>query len=282
MLGLGVTIEASGKVAEFDSKTRLAAGDLVLQNNLWYGFGAGNTIAEFAGGADQAHTRDYLSDAANGNRVADPLLRGISRTAGSNGLDPRPATGSPALDPAGVQEVENASIKRTSYAGAFNATDNWIAGWTALEAHGYVSNEVVESDIIYITDADLPAGKQFSWTKNNTYILDGMVFVKPGSKLFIEAGTVVKGALGDGDNASGLVVTMGAQIFAEGTAEEPIIFTSEIDDLNGSLTELDRGLWGGVVVLGDAPTNNATADGTKLVEGVNEIANPEAYAKSSI
>mgnify|MGYP007000360708 len=68
--GLAVTIEASGKVAGFDAKTRLAEGDLILQNNLWYGFGAGNTIAEFAGGEDQAHTRDYLSDAANANRVA--------------------------------------------------------------------------------------------------------------------------------------------------------------------------------------------------------------------
>ena len=177
--------------------------------------------------------------------------------------------------------MENASIKRTSYAGAFNATDNWIAGWTALEAHGYVSNEVVDQigSTIYVTDADLVAGEDYNMTNNNTYVLSEMVFVKPGSKLFIEEGTVIKGAIGDGDEASGLVVTMGAQIFAEGTAEEPIIFTSEIDDLNGSLTELDRGLWGGVVVLGDAPTNNATADGTKLVEGVNEIANPESYAK---
>jgi hypothetical protein len=162
---LGVTIEASGKVAEFDSKTRLAAGDLILQNNLWYGFGAGNTIAEFAGGADQAHTRDYLSDAANGNRVADPLFRGISRTAGSNGLDPRPATGSPALDPAGVKVYSSDNIRQMSFTGAFNATDNWIAGWTALEAHGYVSNEVIESTTVTITDADLIAGINYTWTK---------------------------------------------------------------------------------------------------------------------
>src|SRR5690606_28118127 len=92
------------------------------------------------------------------------------------------------------------------------------------------------------------------------------------------AGTVIKGNLGDGNDATGLVVTQGAQIFAEGTADEPIIFTSVEDDLAGSLTELDRGLWGGVVVLGKAPTNNATEGGLKLIEGVNEIANPESYA----
>ncbi|NBW70789.1 MAG: hypothetical protein EBR32_05205 [Bacteroidetes bacterium] len=134
---------------------------------------------------------------------------------------------------------------------------------------------------VRITNADLVAGQDYNWTKNNIYVLDDMVFVKPGSKLFIQEGTVIKGALGDGNDATGLVVTMGAQIFAEGTAEEPIIFTSEADDLNGSLTELDRGLWGGLVVLGDAPTNNATEDGTKLIEGVNEMTKDSKVHTSS-
>ena len=154
--GLAVTIEASGKVADFDSKTRLAAGDLVLQNNLWYGFGAGNTIAEFAGGEDQGHTRDYLSDAANANRVADPMLRGISRTAGSNGLDPRPSEGSPALDASAVKTVGNDFIMATDYVGAFADNYLWIQSWTALEAHGYVSAVSVSNEDETIISEDLP------------------------------------------------------------------------------------------------------------------------------
>ena len=142
----------------------------------------------------------------------------------------------------------------------------------------FITTSAFAQTVVNVTDADF-GSSDVTWTKDNIYVLTEMIFVKPGTKLTIEPGTVIKGAVGDGNDATGLVVTMGAQIFAEGTAEEPIIFTSELDDLNGSLTELDRGLWGGVVVLGDAPTNNATADGTKLVEGVNEIANPEAYAK---
>ncbi|MDC3136830.1 T9SS type A sorting domain-containing protein [Bacteroidota bacterium] len=154
--GLAVTIEASGKVAGFDAKTRLAEGDLILQNNLWYGFGAGNTIAEFAGGEDQAHTRDYLSDAANANRVADPVLEGISRIADSNGLDPRPKSGSPALDASSVKTIDNEFITSTDYVGAFADNYLWIQSWTALDAHGYVSNLSVSNDEESIISEDLP------------------------------------------------------------------------------------------------------------------------------
>ena len=72
------------------------------------------------------------------------------------------------------------------------------------------------------------------WTANNTYHLDGSVFVEPGATLHIEAGTVVKGMPGQGEESSYLCVAKGAQIFAEGTADAPIIFTFEADPLDGS------------------------------------------------
>ncbi len=167
--GLAITIEASGKVAEFDSKTRLAEGDLILQNNLWYGFGAGNTIAEFAGGEDQAHTRDYLSDAANANRVADPMLRGISRTAGSAGLDPRPAEGSPALDASAVKTVDNEFMTTTDFVGAFADNYLWIQSWTALDAHGYVSNVSVSNEEEFVASLDVPTTVQLHQNYPNPF-----------------------------------------------------------------------------------------------------------------
>ena len=155
--GLAVTIEASGKVAGFDAKTRLAEGDLILQNNLWYGFGAGNTIAGLqVVKIKRIRLRDYLSDAANANRVADPLLRGISRTAGSAGLDPRPKSGSPALDASAVKTIDNEFITSTDYVGAFADNYLWIQSWTALDAHGYVSNLSVSNDEESIISEDLP------------------------------------------------------------------------------------------------------------------------------
>lgn len=122
---------------------------------------------------------------------------------------------------------------------------------------------------IRITDADIPVGSNVTFTSDNVYILDGMVFVDSAATLTIEAGTVIKAENGVDTEASGLVITRHAKIFAEGTADRPIIFTSIEDDLDGNLDyTLDRGLWGGVVLLGQAPTNNTSE---KSVEGVNEI-----------
>lgn len=105
-----------------------------------------------------------------------------------------------------------------------------------------------------------------TWTKNNTYILDGRVFVTDGVTLTIEPGTVIKGRARAAQDASALVIARGAKIQATGTAQEPIVFTAEADQLNGNLGQNDRGLWGGVVLLGKARTN--TASGTGNIEGI--------------
>ena len=103
------------------------------------------------------------------------------------------------------------------------------------------------------------------WTSDNEYILDGMIFVTSGADLYIEAGTTVRGGEGQDLDASGLVITRGSKIFAEGTAENPIIFTAEND---ANLTKDDVGEWGGIVILGRASTNNIVE---ATIEGVNEI-----------
>ncbi|MEM6647702.1 MAG: T9SS type A sorting domain-containing protein [Bacteroidota bacterium] len=104
-----------------------------------------------------------------------------------------------------------------------------------------------------------------TWTANNEYILDGLVFVDRGATLTIEAGTVIKAleasSISTGEGASALIVRRGAQINAQGTASNPIVFTSEFDDLtidDDMISEgiVDRGLWGGLIILGEAPTNN--------------------------
>ncbi len=119
-----------------------------------------------------------------------------------------------------------------------------------------------------ITDADIPVGAHVTFSADTVYILDGMVFVDSLATLTIEAGTLIKAEDGQDTDASGLVVTRRAQIFAEGTADRPIIFTSVNDDLQGSLDFSDRGEWGGVVLCGAAPTNNSSE---QSIEGVNEI-----------
>jgi hypothetical protein len=86
-----------------------------------------------------------------------------------------------------------------------------------------------------------------TFTANNVYVIPRLkqLFVQPGATLTIEPGTVIKGEQG-----SVLVVTRGARIVADGTAEDPILFTTNQPD-----AQKTRGHWGGVLVLGAAPVN---------------------------
>ncbi|MCB9217922.1 MAG: T9SS type A sorting domain-containing protein [Ignavibacteriales bacterium] len=261
--GLGVTVEDidnSGEKVE-DSRKRFEAGELGMMNNIWYGFGAGNTITEFS---DQDFVQSYLSDAANGNRVVDPMLKGISRET-DGGLDPRPSNGSPALS--GSMEVGDDWFVKTSYVGAFGG-NNWLLGWTALDQLGYLTQPTIEAGTRIITDSDIPVGSTVTFSSDTVYVLSGMVFVDSLATLTIEAGTLIKAEDGQDTEASGLVVTRDGKIYAEGTAERPIIFTSINDNMDGNLAYDDRGEWAGVVLLGRSITNNGEI---KSVEGVNEI-----------
>jgi hypothetical protein len=105
-----------------------------------------------------------------------------------------------------------------------------------------------------------------TWTSNNTYILNGFVFVNDGDTLTIEAGTVIKGAAGTQANASALIVARGAFIRAEGTAEDPIIMTFYGDPLDGSIPYTTKGQWGGFIILGSAKLNSVP--GESAIEGI--------------
>lgn len=121
-----------------------------------------------------------------------------------------------------------------------------------------------------ITDADLVAGGTYEWNSDQEVILDGYVFLEAGATLTINPGTVIKGKASPttGDNASALIISQGAQILAAGTASSPIIFTSELDDLSNSneLTSDDKGLWGGLIILGEGIVG--VDGGTENIEGI--------------
>ncbi len=93
-------------------------------------------------------------------------------------------------------------------------------------------------------------------TKDNKYLLKGQVFVRENSILTIEPGTII---FGDKGTKGTLIIDRGGKIIAEGTANEPIVFTSALAP--GSR---DRGDWGGIVILGKARTNQADP----VIEGV--------------
>ncbi|MDR4892961.1 MULTISPECIES: hypothetical protein [Chryseobacterium] len=94
---------------------------------------------------------------------------------------------------------------------------------------------------------------------NKIYKLRGLVYVTNGATLTIEPGTKI---VGEADKNGALIITRGSKIMAEGTAANPIIFTSEKPSPK-------RGDWAGVVILGNAPTNASFggANGVGEIEG---------------
>lgn len=115
-----------------------------------------------------------------------------------------------------------------------------------------------------------------TWETGNTYILGGRITVLPGATLNIEPGVLVKGEAGTGANATALLVARDGTLNANGEATAPIIFTSVADEItpeqiaSGAFASpnLDpdiNGLWGGVIVLGNAPIS-ASSEGSDITE----------------
>ena len=113
-----------------------------------------------------------------------------------------------------------------------------------------------------------------TWTNNTIYVLNQKVVVSSGVVLTIQAGTIIKGTEGTGSLASALIVAKGGKLNATGTATEPIIFTSINDNITvgqTSGTNLDEtisGLWGGLIVLGNAPCSFSGDVEVLQIEGI--------------
>lgn len=123
----------------------------------------------------------------------------------------------------------------------------------------------------YITASALPVTTVNSdITSNTTWSgvieLDGNISVRDGATLTIQPGTFIKAkpnAAGEGRGV--LIITKTGKINATGTESQPIIFTSyRLLDGNEDTTA-EAGDFGGVIILGDAPTNVPT---TTVVEGL--------------
>lgn len=97
------------------------------------------------------------------------------------------------------------------------------------------------------TDLNVPTGN---------YNLKGVVVVKAGATLTIEAGTTF--TVTSADQAAGtnyLQVEQGGKIVAVGTSSSPIVFTAQSQQI---------GAWGGIIINGKARIN--VAGGTEVAE----------------
>jgi hypothetical protein len=98
-------------------------------------------------------------------------------------------------------------------------------------------------------------------TADKDWLLTGIVFVESGATLTIEPGTTI---MGEKVSTGTLVIRPGAKIDAQGTADAPIVFTSQVPAGMRA-----AGDWGGLVLLGNAPLN--VPGGTALIEGLTDV-----------
>ena len=177
----------------------------------------------------------------------------------------------------------------TNYIGAFapgsDVENNWAAGWTVglftdpacpagtLESETLQGRKVCDLNGIIKDDLTLVAG--------NYYKLDGKVQIGVDvgadgtaasgdtATLTVNPGVTIFGESGN----DYLVVMRGSDINAVGTKSAPIIMTGKQDILGQADVNSTRGLWGGLVILGQSPINKCTyvSTGVRTVPCQKEV-----------
>ncbi|MFI1773567.1 hypothetical protein [Thalassobellus citreus] len=117
-------------------------------------------------------------------------------------------------------------------------SNNWLYNWTEFEPSQNDYGEPTQILAGNITE-------DLTLSKRDTYLLLGNVFVTNNATLTIEPGTLI---IGDYDSKASLTISKGSKMIAAGLETDPIVFTS-----NRSVKR--AGDWGGLIILGDAPTN---------------------------
>lgn len=170
------------------------------------------------------------------------------------------------------------------YIGAFSGAEtpgsNWTTGWTFN-----VTDSVTDCPAGTLDTGDVITGKKICslsgtvssnvrLNNNFVYELDGAVFIgqdqgpdvsapiagAAAAVLTIDAGTTIFGASG----TDYLVIARGSQIRSNGSAANPVNFTSKDEVFGTADLANDRAKWGGLVINGRAPINDcidATAMG---------------------
>lgn len=131
-----------------------------------------------------------------------------------------------------------------NYRGAVSTDNDWTSGWTLASGSEAQTIEELKGEVT--SEKTLEAGK--------TYYLTGEYIVKEGATLNIEEGVTI---IAKHDNVVDyILVEQGAKINAEGSAEKPIVMTSE---------KKEAGAWGGLHICGKAPINVEGGKGTSEI-----------------
>ena len=248
--------EASGvTAAQLEASLTSRATDLVLGTNTL-------VSGMFLGDAESAVVSSFNGDKVQGMCAVGPHAAGTTTDL------------CPTYSSKEERYIVDTWFSATDYIGAFSPgsdlENNWASGWTiglfeapecpegTLESEVLLGKKVCSLSGEVTSDLTLVAG--------NYYKLDGKVAIgkdmgadgtKSGgvsAKLTIEPGVTVFGESGN----DYLVVMRGSDIHAVGTSSAPIIMTGRQDILGEADIVNTRGLWGGLVILGQAPINKCS------------------------
>ena len=265
--------------------------------------GDGNPSAFGGAGSDPSYRSSLFDCTALTNDTPDtPAAVGSVGADGNNVIGASSLMGAflPGPNELAVMPVDFSGdpfFEDVGYIGAFGPTEtetnNWATGWTfalfpepECPFHPNIAQLAPKNGVnvcglsgVVQTDLELTRGNFYEILgRVDVGIDDGLAGgMGTTADLSIEPGVTL---FGDG-GADYIVVQRGSRMLADGTANNPIIFTSEADvDGTGSAMErlVANSEWGGLVLLGQAPINECNTgsvgvDCENIVEGVT---NPDA------
>lgn len=125
---------------------------------------------------------------------------------------------------------------------------------TAVQLPDLILEDVtLDADVLYFMANRVTVGDGNAEMSEVDGILEDGVTAVTEVTLTIEAGTQILGAA---NTFANLLITRGSNIVANGTADAPIVFSSDDTDLDGS------GEWGGLIIHGYGLHNECTYDAT--------------------
>ncbi len=117
--------------------------------------------------------------------------------------------------------------------------------------------KAIQVDSTTFNSSNITSSIVLSNTK--TYRIKGFNYIKNGATVTIPAGTFLTG---DFASTGTLIFERGSKIYANGTASQPIVFTSQkAPGLRAT------GDWGGIIILGRAGINTSTGVDSAEIEG---------------
>ncbi|QJR80294.1 hypothetical protein CA267_005630 [Alteromonas pelagimontana] len=265
--GMGECLEVENVT---ESQANLQDGTITIQNSVMACANGENFVSD-EGAVD---LEDWFLNTMENNQISESVMLNSDGT---------PTAGSPLLGAGTDASQVDGFFEANDFIGALDGTNDWRQGW----AFGYGGGEVrpapatVEGCPAGTTEIDSADGvtttcelsgrytTDLTLTENNLYAISGAVFIggdnADSATLTIPAGVTLYGASGN----DYMVISRGSEIDANGSASKPITFSSEADIASDAGVP---GQWGGLILLGNAPSNQcpATGDCALQIEGAEE------------